>query len=73
MEFSWHLNKNNHWYMSTDLINRLHDFMEDEARSCSMDFGCVTPEYVFRMLGVQYPIEDIKEALSACLKECYER
>ena len=25
--------------------------MEDEARSCSMDFGCITPEYVYRMWG----------------------
>lgn len=26
--------------------------MDDEARSCSMDFGCITPEYVYRMWGV---------------------
>lgn len=32
-----------------ELIDRLKDFFESEARSCSMDFGCVTPEYVYRM------------------------
>lgn len=29
------------------LIEKIQAFMEDEARSCSMDYGCVTPEYVF--------------------------
>lgn len=57
----------------SELLPKIRCFLDEEARSCSMDFGCVTPEYVFRMLGVLYPIEDIKEALSACLKECYER
>lgn len=33
------------------IIDRLKEFMENEARLCSMDFGCVTPEYVYRMLG----------------------
>ena len=32
-----------------DIAQRLQDFMEHDARSCSMDFGCITPEYV---LGV---------------------
>ena len=31
-----------------DIVDRLREFLENEARSCSMDFGCVTPEYVFR-------------------------
>ena len=34
-----------------ELVERLRSFLEDEARSCSMDFGCVTQEYVQRMLG----------------------
>ena len=33
--------------------------MENEARSCSMDFGCVTPIYVYRMWGGAVAIEDI--------------
>lgn len=30
-----------------ELRNQLIAFMENEARSCSMDFGCVTPLYVY--------------------------
>lgn len=37
--------------MMEDVVTRLCEFMENEARSCSMDFGCVTPEYVFRSWG----------------------
>ena len=44
------------------LIIRLKQFMENEARSCSMDFGCVTPECVFRMWCGQVPFETIEEA-----------
>ena len=36
--------------------------MENEARSCSMDFGCITPEYVYRMLGGQVPLNEIEAA-----------
>lgn len=50
--------------MDKDIITRLMEFMENEAKSCSMDFGCVTPEYIFRMWGGQVAIEDIKEALA---------
>ena len=45
------------------LIIKLKDFVEKEARSCSMDFGCVTPEYVNLMLGGTVALEDIKEGL----------
>ena len=45
------------------LVDRLREFMETEARSCSMDFGCVTPEYVSRMWGGQFSKEDIDMAL----------
>jgi len=36
--------------------------LEHEARSCSMDFGCITPEYVYRMWGGSVPLEDIEAA-----------
>lgn len=49
--------------MSQDLILLLRDFMDSEARSCSMDFGCVTPMYVYRMLGGVEPVEEIEQAL----------
>lgn len=40
------------------LIEKIQAFMEDEAQSCSMDYGCVTPEYVFRMWGGSVSLED---------------
>ena len=42
---------------------RLEEFVENEAKSCSMDFGCITPEYVFRMWGGTVPMEEIAVAL----------
>lgn len=45
------------------LTDRLREFMETEARSCSMDFGCVTPVYVYRMWGGAIPMEDIENGL----------
>ena len=51
--------------MSTELIARLKQFLESEARSCSMDPGCITPEYVFRMWGGKVPLEQIDEALAS--------
>ena len=46
------------------LILRIREFMENEARSCSMDFECVTPLYVYRMWGGMFAIEDIANAMS---------
>jgi hypothetical protein len=46
-----------------DLIKQIQTFMENEARSCSMDFGCVTPLYIYRMWGGQVPYEDIDNGL----------
>ena len=43
---------------------RLKAFIEDEARSCSMDFGCVTPEYVYRMWGGSVSLEEIERAMA---------
>ena len=37
--------------------------MENEARSCSMDFGCITPEYVYQMWGGSVAIEEIANAM----------
>lgn len=44
--------------MNNDIVSRLKCFMENEARSCSMDFGGVTPLYVYRMWGGQVPLKD---------------
>lgn len=48
---------------SESLTNRLRDFLETEARSCSMDPGCITPEYVYRMWGGKVSLEAITEGL----------
>lgn len=49
--------------MMEDVISRLTEFIENEARSCSMDFGCITPLYVYRMWGGAVPFEEIEQAL----------
>lgn len=54
-----------------DVTEYVRLFLENEARSCSMDFGCVTQEYVQRMLGSLYTIDEIQTALNVCLKEFY--
>lgn len=50
--------------MNNEIIKRLKQFMDDEAKSCSMDYGCVTPQYVYRMWGGQVAIEEIENAMS---------
>lgn len=52
-----------------DLINLLKEFMENEARSGSMDFGCITPLYVYRMFGGQYSMDDIENGLAELRKQ----
>ena len=52
---------------------KIEGVLENETRSCSMDFGGITPEYVYQMLGCKYSIDEIQDALSLCLKEYYER
>lgn len=49
--------------LEVGLVGRLKSFLENEARSCSMDPACVTPEYVCRMLGDTLAPEDIAESL----------
>ena len=46
------------------LRTQLIQFMENEARSGSMDFGCITPLYVYRMWGGRVAIEDIERAMA---------
>lgn len=54
---------------SNNLVDRIREFMENEARSCTMDFGCVTPQYVYRMWGGQVAIEEIAEALKEAKRQ----
>ena len=54
-----------------DIVIRLREFMENEARSCSMDFGCVTPEYVYRMWGGQFSMNEIETGLARIRNKIY--
>lgn len=45
------------------LVEQLRQFMESEARSCSMDPGCITPEYIYRMWGGSVSMEEIEAGL----------
>ena len=47
-----------------DIVLRIRDLIENEARSCSMDFGCITPLYVYRMLGGAVSLEKIEQVMS---------
>ena len=50
--------------LPSQLQSCLLQFLENEARSCSMDFGCVTPEYVFRSWGGSVAIDEIATGLT---------
>lgn len=52
-----------------DIVTRLKAFLESEARSCSMDFGCVTPEYVYRMWGGNVSVDEIAAGLEELRKQ----
>ena len=47
-----------------DLAEKLKVFVENEARFCSMDFGCITPLYVYRMWGGVVALEAIEAAMA---------
>ena len=47
-----------------DIVLRIRDLIENEARSCSMDFGCITPLYVYRMWNGSVALGDIETAMA---------
>ena len=49
--------------MKEDIVFRLRQFLDDESLSCSMDYGCNTPLYVYRMWGGAVAIEEIDSAM----------
>ena len=51
------------------LRSLLTQFIENEVRSCSMDYGCITPEYVQRAWGGRVAIEDITQGLTELRKQ----
>lgn len=46
-----------------DITQRLQDFIESEGKSCYMDIGGITPEYVYRMWGGTVPLDEIEEGM----------
>ena len=46
------------------IVLRIRDLIENETRSCSMDFGGITPLYVYRMWGGTVNIEKIEQVMS---------
>ena len=48
------------------VVDRLREFMENEARSCSMDFRCVNAVDIYRMWGGAVALEEIEEAMKLC-------
>ena len=47
-----------------DVVLRIRDLIENETRSCSMDFGCITPLYVYRIWGGAVNLEKIEQVMS---------
>lgn len=48
-----------------EILDRLQDLMENETRSCSMDFGCISPLYVYRMWGGAVAFEEIEDDMKS--------
>jgi len=46
------------------IIEDLKEFIENETRSCSMDFGGITPLYVYRMWNGSVPLEEIESGMA---------
>ena len=57
----------------SSLRSLLSQFIESEMRSCSMDYGCITPEYVQRAWGGRVAIEDITQGLTELRKQGFMR
>ena len=55
--------------VNAELFDKLKEFIENEARSGSMDFGCITPLYVYRMWGGSVSIEEIEMGLTELRKQ----
>lgn len=52
----------------SSLRSLLTQFIENETRSCSMDFGGITPLYVYRMLGGSVAIDEIAMGMAELRK-----
>ena len=52
------------------LYDRLIEFIENETRACSMDYGCITPLYIYRMWGGTVAVEEIENGLKEIKNGC---
>ena len=50
--------------VNMELVERLREFIEVEARSGSMEPALITADYVFRMWGGAVSMDDIEAALA---------
>ena len=50
--------------VNEELVARLREFIEMEARSGSMEPSLITPEYVYRMWGGAVELSDIEEYMA---------
>lgn len=53
------------------IADRIKGFMECEGRSCSMDFGCVTSLYVYRIGKEEFSITGIEYGLMVLLNNFF--
>jgi hypothetical protein len=53
----------------SSLEERLQSFIESEGKSCSFDPELITPEYVYRMWGGKFSIEEIENGLAELRKQ----
>lgn len=55
--------------VNAELVTRLREFIEMEARSGSMEPALITPEYIFRMWGGAVEVSEIEAALKVVRAE----
>lgn len=55
--------------VNTELVARLREFIEMEARSGSMEPALITPEYVYRMWGGTVEVSEIEASLKVIRAE----
>ena len=56
--------------MKTNIVIRHKEFIDNEGMSCSMEYGCVTPLYVYRMWGGAVALSDIESGLREINNGC---
>lgn len=47
-----------------EIVSKDRDFIENEAKSCSMDFGCIMSRYAYRMWSGAVSLKDIEREMT---------